>query len=111
MLKLFSASFVLNMRLNLLCSWGSLIEDFGRMTMQEQFPHMFDRRRLYPKQLVRVKADANTTLRGLWAILAEVGDDYVSAMVLVSGDDPQMVTLPRTSVESFTRTTRRVSSR
>ena len=61
-------------------------------------PSQEDQRHLSPQMVVRVDPSSHSPYRGLLAVLAEVGDEYVSAMIHVEGEDPVLTALPRGDV-------------
>lgn len=77
--------------------------------IQEHFPQLFpqDRRRLHVDQLVRILPEADTRLGGLWMVVKEIDPDYVTGVVCIEGEDPQMVRLPRGAVEDVERAVRK----
>lgn len=63
---------------------------------------MIDRRRLHSDQVVRIRQDA-PQFAGLWMVIKEVGDEYVTGLILVQGDSPVITRQPRTTIESAMR--------
>ncbi len=63
---------------------------------------MMDRRRLRSEQVVRIRQDA-PQFAGLWMVIKEIGEDYVTGLILVQGESPIVTRQPRTSVESAMR--------
>ena len=73
--------------------------------VQDHFPEMFrkDRRTIRPNQLVRIKPDWDARLGGLWMLVREVDPDFLTGLVYVAGEDPELARIPRLGVETAVR--------
>ena len=64
---------------------------------------MRDRRRITPNQIVRVRPDYHDRYGGMWLVVREVDDDYLTGVILLSGEDQTLLRLPRVGVEASER--------
>ena len=73
--------------------------------IQEHFPNLFtkDRRKIQVDQVVRIRKDWDPRLGGLWMLVKEVDDEFLTGLVLTIGEDPVLLRVPRAQVESIRR--------
>lgn len=62
-----------------------------------------DRRLIRPDQLVRIRPDYHEKYGGLWLVVREVDDDYLTGVILLEGEDQTLIRLPRMGVEASER--------
>lgn len=78
------------------------------MTVQEHFPELFqpkrpDRRRIAINTVVRICPTANSPYKGMWLVVKEADDEFVTGLVHVEGDDPVLTRVDRMEVEAAER--------
>ena len=61
-----------------------------------------DRRTFAPDQVVQVNGGAEE-FAGLWMIIKHVGDEYLTGLILIDGEDPVLARVPRMWVDSAIR--------
>lgn len=73
--------------------------------IQEHFPHLFsrDRREVRVDQIVRIREDWDPQFGGMWMLVKEIDTDFLTGMVVIEGEDPRLVRVPRLGVESAMR--------
>lgn len=73
--------------------------------VQDHFPELFrrDRRTILPNQPVRDQAGLGCSARGLWMLVREVDPDFLTGLVHVAGEDPELARIPRLGVETAVR--------
>ena len=62
-----------------------------------------DRRRISPNQLVRIRPDYHDKYGGMWLVVREVDDEYLTGIILLAGEDQMIIRLPRIGVEATGR--------
>lgn len=77
------------------------------MTVQEHFPELFrpktDRRQVNVNSVVRICKRADSPYKGMWLVVKEVGDEFLTGLVYVDGEDPVLTRVARLDVESADR--------
>ena len=71
------------------------------MGIQDRFPGMFKRTtRIEVSQVVRVRPDWDLNLGGMWLVVLEVTEDYVTGLLETKDEPVQLVRLPRSGVDA-----------
>jgi hypothetical protein len=77
------------------------------MSVQEHFPSLFqpktDRRRVQINSVVRICPEANSPYKGMWLVVKEAGEEFVTGLVHVDGEDPVLTRVDRMEVEAAER--------
>lgn len=60
---------------------------------------MRDRRRIVTDQIVRIRPDYHDRYGGLWLVVREIDDDYITGTILMEDEDQTIIRLPRVGVE------------